>query len=136
MIGEGNGNPLWYSCLENPVDRGVWQASVHGIAKSQTRLRVREPVPYGYVLITLKCGIKKKIIIIIKAKSQKKRIKLQLPKFRGRGKGVEEDGPKVQTSIYKKKKKIKAIMCNMIATVKLLYIYEHCYIYNDMYESY
>ena len=34
--GEGNGNPLQYSCLENPMDRGVWQATVHGIAKSQT----------------------------------------------------------------------------------------------------
>ena len=36
--GEGNGNPLQYSCLENPVDRGAWQATVHGVAKSQTRL--------------------------------------------------------------------------------------------------
>ena len=31
--GEGNGNPLQYSCLENPVDRGAWQATVHGVAK-------------------------------------------------------------------------------------------------------
>ena len=36
--GEGNGNPPQYSCLENPMDRGAWQAIVHGIAKSQTRL--------------------------------------------------------------------------------------------------
>ena len=36
--GEGNGNPLQYSCLENPTDRGAWQATVHGMAKSQTRL--------------------------------------------------------------------------------------------------
>ena len=36
--GEGNGNPLQYSCLENPMDRGAWQATVHGITKSQTRL--------------------------------------------------------------------------------------------------
>ena len=34
--GEGNGNPLQYSCLENPMDRGAWQAAVHGVAKSQT----------------------------------------------------------------------------------------------------
>ena len=34
--GEGNGNPLQYSCLENPMDRGAWQAIVHGVAKSQT----------------------------------------------------------------------------------------------------
>ena len=31
--GEGNGNPLQYSCLENPMDRGPWQATVHGAAK-------------------------------------------------------------------------------------------------------
>ena len=36
--GEGNGNPLQYSCLENPMDRGVWWATVHGVAKSRTRL--------------------------------------------------------------------------------------------------
>ena len=34
----GNGNPFQYSCLENPMDRGAWQATVHGVAKSQTRL--------------------------------------------------------------------------------------------------
>ena len=37
-VGLGNGNPLQYYCLENPMDRGAWQATVHGIAKSQTRL--------------------------------------------------------------------------------------------------
>ena len=36
--GEGNGNPLQYSCLENPMDGGAWQATVHGVAKSQTQL--------------------------------------------------------------------------------------------------
>ena len=36
--GEGNGNPLQYSCLENPMDRGAWQVAVHGVAKSWTRL--------------------------------------------------------------------------------------------------
>ena len=36
--GEGNGNPLQYSCLESPLDGGVWQATVHGVAKSRTRL--------------------------------------------------------------------------------------------------
>ena len=35
--GEGNGNPLQHSCLENPMDRGAWWATVHGVAKSQTR---------------------------------------------------------------------------------------------------
>ena len=36
--GEGNDNPLQYSCLENPMDRGAWRATVHGITKSQTQL--------------------------------------------------------------------------------------------------
>ena len=36
--GEGNGKPLQYSCLGNPMDRGAWQATVHGFAKSQTKL--------------------------------------------------------------------------------------------------
>ena len=36
--GEGNGTPLQYSCLENPMDGGAWWAAVHGVAKSQTRL--------------------------------------------------------------------------------------------------
>ena len=34
--GGGNGNPLQYSFLENPMDRGAWQATVHGVTKSQT----------------------------------------------------------------------------------------------------
>ena len=37
-IGEGNGTPLQYSCLENPMDGGAWKAAGHGVAKSQTRL--------------------------------------------------------------------------------------------------
>ena len=36
--GEGNGTPLQYSCLENPMDGGAWYAAVHGVAKSQTQL--------------------------------------------------------------------------------------------------
>ena len=37
--GEGNGNPLQYPCLANPMDRGAWRAAVHRVTKSQTRLR-------------------------------------------------------------------------------------------------
>ena len=36
--GEGNGNPLQYSCLENSMDGGAWWTTVHGVAKSRTRL--------------------------------------------------------------------------------------------------
>ena len=39
IIGEGNGNPLQYSCLENPMDRGAWWAAVHGVAQSRTHLK-------------------------------------------------------------------------------------------------
>ena len=38
-IGEGNGNPLHYSCLENPRDSGAWWAAVYGVAQSRTRLK-------------------------------------------------------------------------------------------------
>ena len=37
--GGGNGNLLQYSCLQNPMDRGAWQATVHGVAKNQTGLK-------------------------------------------------------------------------------------------------
>ena len=39
LVGEGNGTPLQYSCLENPMDGTAWWAAVHGVAKSRTRLR-------------------------------------------------------------------------------------------------
>ena len=38
LYGQGNGTPLQYSCLENPMDGGSWQAAVQGVAKSRTRL--------------------------------------------------------------------------------------------------
>ena len=37
--GGGHGNPLQYSCLENPMDRGTWRTTVHGVAKRHTRLK-------------------------------------------------------------------------------------------------
>ena len=45
--GEGNGNPLQYSCLENPTDRGAWQATVHGVTRIGHDL-VTKPPPYFY----------------------------------------------------------------------------------------
>ena len=55
--GEGNGNPLQYSCLEYPMDGGAWQATVHGVAKNQTRLsdftfifHFHMVYPHGFVL--------------------------------------------------------------------------------------
>ena len=53
-IGEGNGNPLRYSCLENPMDRGARRATVYGVAKSRTRLS-HIPVPMRVRLIAQSC---------------------------------------------------------------------------------
>ena len=40
--GEGNGNPFQYSCLENPIDRGAWQATVHGITRVKHDLAIKQ----------------------------------------------------------------------------------------------
>ena len=44
--GEGNGNPLQYSRLENPMDRGAWRATVHGVAKVRHDLATKPPPTY------------------------------------------------------------------------------------------
>ena len=49
--GEGNGNPLEYSCLGNPVDRGAWRATVHGVEKESDRSETLEQ--QGTILNTL-----------------------------------------------------------------------------------
>ena len=46
--GEGNGNPLQYSCLGNPMARGAWQAMVHGVTKSWTQLSDQHMTCYMY----------------------------------------------------------------------------------------
>ena len=43
--GEGNGNPLQYSCLENPMDREAWEATVHGVARVRHNLATKPPPP-------------------------------------------------------------------------------------------
>ena len=45
--GEENGNPVWYSCLGNPMDRGALQATVHGVAKTQMRLSMHRELIKG-----------------------------------------------------------------------------------------
>ena len=49
---EGNGNPLQHSCLENPMDGGAWWATVHGVAKSQTRLSDFTFLSFSFILDT------------------------------------------------------------------------------------
>ena len=61
--GKGNGNPLQYSCLENPMDRGAWQATVHGVARVRhnfeqlnhhQKCAVREmAIPFGMLLTSI-----------------------------------------------------------------------------------
>ena len=51
--GEGNGNPLQYSCLENPIDRGAWQATVHGFTKSWTRRNDEHLTSPGTDIVTI-----------------------------------------------------------------------------------
>ena len=50
--GGGHGNPLQYSCLENPMDRGAWRAPVHRVTKSWTRLR--QLSTHAYLLCVLR----------------------------------------------------------------------------------
>ena len=61
-LGEGNGNPLQYSYLGNPMDRGVWWATVHGVSKSWTRLNLADKVPEtaGLCVLDIK-GSKRKL---------------------------------------------------------------------------
>ena len=52
-IGEGNGNPLQYSCLENPMDRGARQATVHGVARVGHNLATNHQHRYKYATTSL-----------------------------------------------------------------------------------
>ena len=52
--GEGNGSPLQYSCLENPMDRGAWQATVYGAARVEHDLVTKPPPPHESGMFTMK----------------------------------------------------------------------------------
>ena len=66
--GEGNGNPLQYSCLENPMDRGTWQAPVHRVAKSQTQL---SNFIFTFTFILHSTALKKKKMALIIQREKK-----------------------------------------------------------------
>ena len=51
--GEGNGNPLQYSCQENPMGRGAWLATVHGVTRVRHDLMTKPPLPPGIQYIVL-----------------------------------------------------------------------------------
>ena len=55
--GEGNGNPLQYSCLENPMERGAWRATVHRVTKSRTRLSDLHTHTHIYTPYTLSAAL-------------------------------------------------------------------------------
>ena len=62
--GGGHGNPLPYSCLENPMDRGAWLATVHGIAESRTRLKWLSTHAFKHVLLwVIPLGFLKQVIV-------------------------------------------------------------------------
>ena len=50
LLGKGNGNPLHYSCFENPMDKGIWQAIVHGVARVRHDLATKPPPPPNFLL--------------------------------------------------------------------------------------
>ena len=63
--GEGNGNPLQYSCLEKPMDGGAWRATVHGVAKSQTYSDRATPLSLSKLLYSLQSEKKISVSLLI-----------------------------------------------------------------------
>ena len=63
--GGGNDNPLQYSCLENPTDRGAWWATVHGVAKSWTRLSMHSMREQLVKLYIMQFGFRKENIRLL-----------------------------------------------------------------------
>ena len=64
--GGGNGNPLQYSCLENSMDRGAWQAIVHGVTKSLTQLSNGAHMHYKHLIFCYNQIMTSLIITVIK----------------------------------------------------------------------
>ena len=73
--GEGNGNPLQYSCLENPMDGGDWLAAVHGVTKSRTQLSdFTVTITMCYIYVMHYIVIREKIPVTVEAHSPASRI--------------------------------------------------------------
>ena len=71
--GEGNGNPLQYSCFVNPLNRGAWRATVHGVAKSRPRLSMSHHVVQSSTFRRLVC----QFFILLMADAIDKRWKMK-----------------------------------------------------------
>ena len=65
VLGEGNGNPLQCSCLENPRDGGVWWAAVYGVAQSQTRLKRLSSSSSSMVFVLLGVFIFNPVLVVL-----------------------------------------------------------------------
>ena len=64
--GEGNGTPLQYSCLEDPMDGGAWWAAVHGVAQSRTRLkRLSSSSGSGMGKVPLDCSVGRTVKLVV-----------------------------------------------------------------------
>ena len=78
--GGGHVNPLQYSCLENPMDKGAWQAIVHGVAKSQTQLRQLSTVElYVSLFCIIQVSYKCYHTFIFKKENNEKKFKKKNP---------------------------------------------------------
>ena len=69
--GEGNGALLQYSCLGNPMDGGAWQATVHGVTKSRTRLS-GSPTSWALIPALLPCGLSLPSLVLTEADEETK----------------------------------------------------------------
>ena len=71
--GEGNGTLLQYSCLGNAMDREAWQATVHGVTKSQTRLS-GSPTSWALIPALLPCGLSLPPLVLTEADEETKQV--------------------------------------------------------------
>ena len=102
--GGGNGNPLQYSCLENPMDRGACRATVHGVTKSWTRLRNINNLRYADdTTLMAESEELKSLLMKMKERSEKVGLKLNIQKTKIMASGPitswEIDGETVGTLV-------------------------------------